>query len=36
MVEKQIVEPKAYAINEANAEALWKLSEKLVGEKFDI
>ncbi|KAL2036828.1 hypothetical protein N7G274_010446 [Stereocaulon virgatum] len=36
MVENQIVKPKTYATNEANAEALWKLSEKLVGEKFDI
>jgi hypothetical protein len=26
---------KPYAVDDANAERLWKLSEELVGEKFD-
>ena len=36
LVENQIAEAKGYATSEANAEALWKLSEKLVGENFDL
>ncbi|MCJ1421899.1 hypothetical protein MMC32_008266 [Xylographa parallela] len=36
LVENQVTEAKEYATCEANAEGLWKLSEKLVGEKFDL
>ncbi|KAL2054678.1 hypothetical protein ABVK25_004982 [Lepraria finkii] len=35
LVENQTAEAKRYATIEANAEALWKLGEKLVGENFD-
>lgn len=35
IVENQIyAETKEYALNKETAEGLWKLSEKLVGEKF--
>ncbi|MCJ1281908.1 hypothetical protein MMC26_001231 [Xylographa opegraphella] len=36
LVENQVAEAKEYATSEANAEGLWKLSERLVGEKFNI
>ena len=36
LVENGIAEPKEYASNDANAEKLWALSEKMVGQKFDL
>ena len=36
LVENQIAEAHSYATDDNNAEGLWKLSEKLVGEKFDL
>ncbi|KAG7009751.1 patulin synthase [Physcia stellaris] len=36
LVENQVAEAAPYATDEANAEKLWALSEKLVGQKFDI
>ena len=35
LVENHVAEAKEYATSEVNAEGLWKLSEKLVGQKFD-
>lgn len=34
LVENKVAQPRAYATNKESAEALWKLSEKLVGQKF--
>lgn len=36
MADAQCEPAYEYAVNEANAERLWKLSEELVGEKFEI
>lgn len=36
MVENQIATAKDYATDIGKAEQLWKLSEKLVGEEFDV
>ena len=36
LVENQVAEAAPYATDEASAEKLWALSEKLVGQKIDI
>ncbi|KAL2436474.1 Short-chain dehydrogenase TIC 32, chloroplastic [Exophiala dermatitidis] len=36
LVDGNVVEPYEYASDKENAERLWKLSEQLVGEKFEI